>query len=233
MSSEEVGEPAGLASMRALAHPTRVAIVKLLEAHPALTATECGNALGFSAKTCSYHLQTLASAGLVTELPGAGRNRPWRLTRAPATTTAPTTADPLRRARERRLAARSRRESDVLGHAVDAVAGAAVDPIWSEAATVYDRAVRMSPDELRAWGEDVERLTRRHLRRAANSAELGDNVHRHPVHLLFYGFPEAALAESAGGLAAPAESAGGLAARAEPGSNAAPAGSDAGADTRA
>ena len=51
MSSEEVGELAGLASMRALAHPTRVAIVKLLEAHPALTATECGNALGFSAKT--------------------------------------------------------------------------------------------------------------------------------------------------------------------------------------
>jgi DNA-binding transcriptional ArsR family regulator len=222
MSSEEVGEPAGLASMRALAHPTRVAIVKLLEAHPALTATECGNALGLSAKTCSYHLQTLASAGLVTELPGAGRNRPWRLTRAPATTTAPTTADPLRRARERKLAARSRRESDVLGHAVDAVAGAAGDPIWSEAATVYDRAVRMSPDELRAWGEDVERLTRRHLRRAANSAELGDNVHRHPVHLLFYGFPEAASAASA---AVP------TAAGSDP--SAAPAGSDAGAGTRA
>ena len=110
----------------------------------------------------------------------------------------------------------------MLGHAVDAVAGAAGDPIWSEAATVYDRAVQMSPDELRAWGEDVERLTRRHLRRAATSTELGDDVDRHPVHLLFYGFPEAA-AESAAGPMAPAE----------PDSSAATAGSDAGAGTRA
>jgi DNA-binding transcriptional ArsR family regulator len=185
----------GLAAMRALAHPTRVSIVRLLEQHPALTATECGNSLGLSAKTCSYHLQTLAAAGVVAELPGAGRNRPWQLVGTTAAAAVPA-ADPLRRVREQKLAARARREHGVLGHAVDAVTRATVDPAWSEASTVYDRVAHMSPDELHAWGEDVERLTRRHLRRSAQSGELGDGVVRHPVHLLFYGFPEAAAEPS-------------------------------------
>ena len=195
MSSEDPGRSrddhgtANLAAMRALAHPTRVAIVKLLGEHPALTATECGNTLSLSAKTCSYHLQTLAGAGLVAELPGAGRNRPWRLVNGASVAT-PTTINPLRHTRDKKLAARVRRETGVLSHAVDALTHAALDSAWSGASTVYDRPALMSPDELAAWGEDVERLTRRHLRRVAQSGELGDAITRQPVRLLFYGFPE-------------------------------------------
>lgn len=154
-----------------------------------MTATQCGNTLGLSAKTCSYHLQTLAAAGLVREVAAGGRNRPWTLTGRDATTTAEPTADPLRLASDKTRAARVRRDETVLGHAVDAVTRAAQDPAWSMAATVYTRIATMNADEVRAWGEDVERLTRRHVRRAAQSAEMGDDAGRGPVRLMFYGFP--------------------------------------------
>ncbi len=181
--------------MRALAHPTRVAIIDLLGKHGALTATECGNALGLSAKTCSYHLQNLAAAGLVIEEQGAGRNRPWRLAGSPPVADTP---NPLRWARDRKLEARSRRETDILGHAVSALAAAGGDPAWSDATVVHDRVAVLSAAELRAWGEDVERVTSRHLRRAAQSIELGEDTARYPVRLLFYGFPERS-AGAAGG----------------------------------
>jgi predicted ArsR family transcriptional regulator len=184
MSSEK------LAEMRALAHPTRVAIVGLLRQHAALTATQCANTLGLSAKTCSYHLQTLAAAGVVTELAAGGRNRPWKLVGARADTE----ADPLRQAREKTRAARVRRDEAILGHAVEAVAHAAADPEWSAAATVYTRVATMSAGELQAWGEDVERLTRRHVRRAAQSTEVGEDGDRLAVQLMFYGFPADASA---------------------------------------
>ena len=186
-SDGAAGLDARLPAMRALAHPTRVAIVELLGKHAALTATECGNTLGLSAKACSYHLQTLAAAGLVSEVPGAGRNRPWRLVNGAR---GPADDDGLRHVRDTKLAARTRLETDVLGHAVDALACASTDPEWSDAATVYARVASMSAAELKAWGEDVERLTRRHLRRIAQSGEAGDGVARHPVHLMFYGFPD-------------------------------------------
>jgi predicted ArsR family transcriptional regulator len=184
MSSEK------LAEMRALAHPTRVAIVGLLRQHAALTATQCANALGLSAKTCSYHLQTLAAAGLVTEQAAGGRNRPWKL----AGDSADTDADPLRQAREKTRAARVRRDEAILGHAVEAVTHVADDPEWSPAATVYTRVTSMSAKELQAWGEDVERLTRRHVRRAAQATEIGEDAERVPVQLMFYGFPTDASA---------------------------------------
>jgi DNA-binding transcriptional ArsR family regulator len=188
MSSET--SPERLAAMRALAHPTRVAIVRLLRQHAALTATQCANTLGLSAKTCSYHLQTLASAGVVVEVVAAGRNRPWRL----ADGSGDATADPLRQARETTRQARVRRDESVLGHAIETVTRLAGDAHWAQAATVYTRVASMSAEELTAWGEDVERLTRRHVRRAAQSAEVGENVTRSPVRLMFYGFPTTAPA---------------------------------------
>jgi predicted ArsR family transcriptional regulator len=69
-------------AIRALAHPTRQALLELLLAEGSLTATECGNRLGESAAGCSFHLRQLAKYGFVEEAPGGtGRQRPWRLAR--------------------------------------------------------------------------------------------------------------------------------------------------------
>jgi DNA-binding transcriptional ArsR family regulator len=189
-SSSRYGPQDSLAGMRALAHPTRVAIVSLLRQHRALTATECANSLGLSPKTCSYHLQTLAGAGLVVEQRAAGRNRPWSLVENGADGP----PDPLRQARANARAARMRRDEAVLGHAVETITRLAHSEQWSGAATVYTRFASMSDEELTAWGQDVDRLTRRHVRRAAQSAEMqdsefGEKVHRTQVQLMFYGFP--------------------------------------------
>ncbi len=69
--------------MRALAHPTRLALLDHLHAAGEATATECSEFVGDSPSSCSYHLRSLAKWGFVEEAEHrAGRERPWRATAA-------------------------------------------------------------------------------------------------------------------------------------------------------
>jgi len=66
-------------TMRALAHPVRIALLEALTLEGAKTATEVGELIGESPTTCSFHLRQLARYGLVEEAGGGkGRARPWR-----------------------------------------------------------------------------------------------------------------------------------------------------------
>ena len=66
--------------MRALAHPTRIALLEVLGVYGPLTATRAGELIGESPSSCSFHLRTLARHGFVEETgEGRGRQRPWRL----------------------------------------------------------------------------------------------------------------------------------------------------------
>jgi DNA-binding transcriptional ArsR family regulator len=66
--------------MRALAHPTRLALLEMLGVHGELTATQAAALVGESPSSCSFHLRTLAKHGFVEEAGGGhGRQRPWRL----------------------------------------------------------------------------------------------------------------------------------------------------------
>jgi DNA-binding transcriptional ArsR family regulator len=68
-------------TMRALAHPVRIALLEELVLGGALTATQIGERIGESPTTCSFHLRQLARYGFVEEAGGGkGRARPWRLT---------------------------------------------------------------------------------------------------------------------------------------------------------
>jgi DNA-binding transcriptional ArsR family regulator len=68
-------------ALRALAHPTRLALVGLLRREGPLTATRAGERLGQSSANASFHLRQLAKYGLVEEAGGGtGRERPWRAT---------------------------------------------------------------------------------------------------------------------------------------------------------
>lgn len=68
-------------ALRALAHPTRLALVGLLRRHGPLTATQAAEHVGESPSSCSFHLRQLARWGLVEEAGGGtGRQRPWRAT---------------------------------------------------------------------------------------------------------------------------------------------------------
>ena len=66
-------------AMRAIAHPTRLALLELLGRHDQLTATEAAELVGESPTNCAFHLRTLAKYGFVEEAGAApGRRRPWR-----------------------------------------------------------------------------------------------------------------------------------------------------------
>lgn len=68
-------------TMRAIAHPTRLALLEALALHQPMTATEAAEAIGETPTNCSFHLRMLAKYGFVEEAGEApGRRRPWRLT---------------------------------------------------------------------------------------------------------------------------------------------------------
>lgn len=67
-------------TMRALAHPIRLALIEALTLEGELTATQAGELVGESPASCSFHLRQLAKYGFVEETGGgAGRQRPWRM----------------------------------------------------------------------------------------------------------------------------------------------------------
>ncbi len=67
-------------ALRALAHPTRIALLEALALHGSLTATEASAIVGGSVPNVAYHLRTLASHEYVVEAEGGGgRERPWKL----------------------------------------------------------------------------------------------------------------------------------------------------------
>jgi hypothetical protein len=68
-------------ALRALAHPTRLALVGLLRRSGPQTATQAAAALGESSGSCSFHLRQLAKYGLVEPAGGgSGREKPWQAT---------------------------------------------------------------------------------------------------------------------------------------------------------
>jgi len=67
-------------TLKALAHPVRVALIETLSIEGPMTATEAGERIGESPTTCSFHLRQLAKYGFVEEAGGGkGRSRPWRV----------------------------------------------------------------------------------------------------------------------------------------------------------
>ena len=76
-------------TMRALAHPSRMALWELLTVHGPMTATQAAEHVDDSPSNCSFHLRRLARYGLVEEaddVTSAGRSRPWRVTHVGYTT---------------------------------------------------------------------------------------------------------------------------------------------------
>jgi predicted transcriptional regulator len=67
-------------ALRALAHPTRMALIELLGLRGPMTATQAAEVVNVSPTNCAFHLRTLAKYGFVAEAEGGrGRERPWEL----------------------------------------------------------------------------------------------------------------------------------------------------------
>jgi len=151
-------------ALRALAHPTRLALVGMLRRHGPLTATKAGELLGESSASASFHLRQLAKYGLVEEAGGGqGRQRPWRATAM--FTGWPEVAD------SPELAAASSLLRGVLAeryfeHLMRWLESRDSEPeAWQEAAHFGDTLLYLTTDELRELARDEQALMDRYLER--------------------------------------------------------------------
>jgi DNA-binding transcriptional ArsR family regulator len=152
-------------ALRALAHPTRLALVGLLRSEGQLTATRAAELLGQSSASTSFHLRQLAKYGLVEEAGGGqGRERPWQAT-AMFTTWDSTDAEPDSAAAAQFL---ERVVTDMyfsdLAHWQEAKASEA--PEWQRASEFGDTFVYMTPDELTGVSDQIRRLLDPYLDRS-------------------------------------------------------------------
>ncbi|WP_433364454.1 winged helix-turn-helix domain-containing protein [Actinoplanes sp. CA-142083] len=172
-------------TLRALAHPVRLALLTYLMANSPATATQCAAAVDDTPSNCSYHLRTLAKIGLVEPVASAdGRERPWR---ALVTGLAlPTDVDPRSAAgrhatlvtammtqRDQQLTRRHLERRDRL------------DRRWRNAEQFHTYTLRASPDELRDLGEQIDALLRPFITATRSTAP--DDAAQ--VHFGFHGFP--------------------------------------------
>lgn len=152
-------------AMRALAHPTRIAIIDLLSAREQATATECSEVVGQSPSACSFHLRSLARWGIVERAGGGkGRQRPWRMAvsdlrwssgvgrSGPFRAAANLLSDQYLRRDERFFLSFLEREEEL-------------EPEWQDAMFASRSTLVMTREELQELGEKVLALYEPFLRR--------------------------------------------------------------------
>jgi len=164
-----------LPSLKALAHPLRVALLHALTTHGAQTASALGTRLGESSGSTSYHLRQLERAGFVREVEdrGTARERWWERAVGPVDVWTPELAA----MQEGRAAAAAvlgawsaegtRLLQEFIDHGEDDFA-----PEVTEAARIATLHGHLAADELHALTRDVEALIAERL--AASRTHEGD-----------------------------------------------------------
>jgi DNA-binding transcriptional ArsR family regulator len=173
--------------MRALAHPTRLALLDALTREGPLTASEAAVLLDDSPGNISWHFQTLAKYGYIEDAGGGkGRSRPWRLVHlgsrfatrpddSPGTAAAGEALEAV--VYEQNIA--RLREWLVLRHSFE--------PAWQEAGYSIARITYLTPDELDELGEEIGAVLSRFKERTLDRALRPDGAQ--PVHLVACGHP--------------------------------------------
>jgi DNA-binding transcriptional ArsR family regulator len=137
--------------MRALAHPTRLALLDHLHEVEQATATECAAVVGESPSSCSYHLRALGKWGFVVEAEGgAGRERPWRA----AAARIEFSSDGIEAAvlRDEVVARQQQRVRDALRREHE------LPPVWRRAVQTSAATIELTSSELEELGRRFEEL---------------------------------------------------------------------------
>jgi DNA-binding transcriptional ArsR family regulator len=171
--------------MRALAHPTRLALLEVLTLHGPLTATQAGELIGESPSSCSFHLRSLAHHGFVEETgEGRGRERPWRRAYI-GTNMSETFDDP-----QTEIAARAL--SDMfLEHDLARLRQAQanrdqLDPEWTSLQRNVEALAWVTAEELAELNDELAELLFRYRQRVDDRADRPAGAR--PVALLYYAF---------------------------------------------
>ena len=173
-------------TMRAMAHPVRLALLEAMSVEGTLTATRAAELLGDTPGNMSWHLQTLAKYGFVEEAPGGkGRSRPWR--RVPGSSHFETAVtDP---------------EAAAAGEALESITAARIIqglrdwwsvqrsyPVrWRRAAFMNTTISHLPPAELTTLSEEIDEIFGRYRDRGTNPAARPKSAR--PVRLFAFGHP--------------------------------------------
>jgi DNA-binding transcriptional ArsR family regulator len=173
-------------TMRALAHPVRLALLQAIGREGELTATQAGEMLDESPGNMSWHLQTLARYGYIEETGGGkGRSRPWRI--ASVSNRFQTTAeDP---------------EANAAGEALESIAAdqaysrlrgwfaqrASYPYQWRDAAFTADSIGYLTAEEMSKLGDEIADLFGRYQDRILNKELRPPDAE--PVKLVAFGHP--------------------------------------------
>src|SRR5215472_9977991 len=149
-------------ALRALAHPMRLLLLRLLRTEGPVTATRAAELLGESSASCSFHLRQLAKYGLAEEAGGGhGRERPWRATAS--LTDVPEVADDPELAAAAQLFRSIVLERNFEGAMRWLDARADETQEWQRAAQFNDLMLYLTAPELEELSQGIETL---HLRYA-------------------------------------------------------------------
>lgn len=151
--------------MRALAHPLRLRLLGLLRVDGPATASSLGQRLGESSGVTSYHLRYLAERDFVEEAPELG-NRRERWWRASQWSTEWDPADFLDSREGRAADLAFRREA--LRHSRAVVDTWLIEEEtwprrWISAALMSDAVLRLTVDQLEAFGAEYQDLLMRYV----------------------------------------------------------------------
>ena len=178
--------------MRALAHPTRLAILHRLQADGPSTATALSGLVGVSPSVASWHLRHLAEHGLVEDAPRQGhrRQRWWRAVRGfRFAATDNESADAARAL----AGVIEQVEGDVAGHWQAAVEPH-LDPVWRRLSGRASTSIVVTASELERLEAAIEQLLSPYVLRKDEDTAAWPEGHR-TVRILRYTLPELAGVE--------------------------------------
>ncbi|MER5882857.1 helix-turn-helix domain-containing protein [Streptomyces sp. NPDC001941] len=175
----------GPRTLRALAHPLRIQLLKALRHHGPATASQLADRLGESSGATSYHLRQLAEHGLIEDAPehGKGRERWWRAAHDGTTFDADLldSEDP-----EVRGAANVFMHEVATIHAQEAYTWIGTrhewDDAWSRASDLSDFSLDLTPEQLTELTGKVHALIESY-----GTAGTGDATEKVRLHL--HAFP--------------------------------------------
>jgi DNA-binding transcriptional ArsR family regulator len=173
-------------AMRALAHPTRLAILTYLQRSGPATATTLSPHVGATPSVTSWHLRHLAGFGLVVdadpgEVPGDRRQRWWKAVARGFSFES--TGDPESRLLADRLVALAQEQLNQWVTEVEPV----LEPEWFRLSGTSNTTVALTPAELAALAGQIDELIAPYVHR--READAPPEARR--VRILRHYLPEA------------------------------------------
>lgn len=180
----EVSDPQAL---RALAHPTRLAILERLQRYGPSTASRLSPHVGATPSVVSWHLRHLAGFGLVKDWDGAEtkRERGWQAaSRGYRFVAREGDTEALEAARQLDMERIARAAEIPMRWLEDDEAH--LPPRWRQLSGLANTRIRLTADELEALEDGIEQLIAQYVNRPENDAPDDSRS----VRLLRYILPE-------------------------------------------